>query len=288
VNDQERITTLNNILKACRLCPRACLVDRTEGQRGACQIGYTPLVASAAAHFGEEPPLVGNGGSGAIFFAGCNLACLFCQNHDISQTTAGQPCTPHQLAHLACDLADQGCVNINFVSPTHVAHAVAEAIVIARNKGLSLPTVYNSGGYDSVETLRLLKGLIDIYMPDFKYDTDQAGRTYSGAPCYPKVASAALKEMFRQVGPLQVNEKGLATKGLLVRHLVMPPNIVDSNAVIDIVARLAPGSTINIMAQYHPAYHARQFPQLLQPPSPQTVQNARDYARQRGLVVLAP
>lgn len=284
MNDQQRIATLNGILKACRLCPRACLVDRTAGQLGACQIGYTPLVASTAAHFGEEAPLVGTGGSGAIFFAGCNLACAFCQNHDISQTTVGRPCPPEQLADLACDLADQGCENINFVSPTHVAHAVAEAIVIARQRGLSLPVVYNSGGYDSVEVLRLLEGLIDIYMPDFKYDTDQAGRTYSGVREYPKVASAALTEMYRQVGPLQINARGVATAGLLVRHLVMPANIVDTNAVIDMVARAAPGSAMNIMAQYRPAYRAGQFPELLQYPSPETIQNFRDHAHKQGLM----
>ncbi|MBN1846606.1 MAG: radical SAM protein, partial [Sedimentisphaerales bacterium] len=192
----DNVRKLWKMIKGCRLCPRACAVDRTAGQLGACRTGPKARVCSAQPHFGEESALVGDGGSGTIFFGGCNLACVFCQNHDISQTQAGQPCRPDEIAELALQLQEAGCENINFVSPTHVAHAVAESIVIARAKGLDIPTVYNCGGYESVETLILLAGLIDIYMPDFKYADAAKGFRYSNVREYPRAATAALAEMF--------------------------------------------------------------------------------------------
>ena len=282
----ENITRLKNALRACTLCPRNCRVDRSIGQRGACGIAAEARVASTMPHFGEESVLVGRGGSGTIFFAGCNLHCAFCQNYDISQTDSGRPCSPRQIAELALSLAQDGCENINFVTPTHVAHAVAEAIVLARHLGLTLPTVYNCGGYESLNTLRSLEGLIDIYMPDFKYAADASGRTYSEVDDYPTVAAAALAEMFRQTGPLQIDQNGLARRGLLVRHLVLPHNLADSQKVIDLIAQHAPGCTVNIMAQYRHAFRAHEFPELMEYPSRRDIQDLRQYADTLNLVVL--
>jgi len=279
----DNVIQLRNILTCCRLCPRKCGVDRTKGEIGACRIGAVARVSSAMPHFGEEPILVGNGGSGTIFFTGCNLDCVFCQNYDISHSDQGDPGSAQEIAQLALGLERRGCENINFVTPTHVSHAVAEAIVIGRSAGLSIPTVYNCGGYESVEVLRLLGRLIDIYMPDFKYADAQMAKKYSGVSDYPKVATAALSEMYHQVGPLQVNDEQVALKGVLVRHLVLPNDIGRSKKVIDIIAKAAPGCAINIMAQYRPAYRAREFPELMNQPSPATVRSLRAYADECGL-----
>jgi putative pyruvate formate lyase activating enzyme len=279
----DNVLRLARIISDCTLCPRRCRVDRTQGRLGACRVGQSPVVASAGPHFGEEPVLVGSGGSGTIFFCGCNLDCVFCQNHDISHAVEGQKVSARQIANVAMNLEREGCVNINFVSPTHVSHAVAEAIVLARRMGLKVPTVYNCGGYESVEALRLLSGLIEIYMPDFKYASAEAGMKYSGVADYPQAAQAALEEMYRQVGPL-VESDGLAARGVLVRHLVMPGDIARSREVIDIVARTAPGSALNVMGQYHPAFRAGQFPELMSHPSSAEIRELRRYAVNQGLV----
>ena len=277
---------LRELIRSCRLCPRACRVDRAAGELGACRIGAEAVVASAGPHFGEEPVLVGAGGSGTIFFAGCNLDCLFCQNHDISHSTRGQVTAPTEIAALALALERRGCCNVNFVTPTHVAHAVAEAIAAARAGGLAVPIVYNCGGYESVETLRALAGTVEIYMPDFKYASAEAAKLYSGVDDYPAVAERALAEMYRQVGPLALDARGLATRGVLVRHLVMPDDIAESGRVIEIVARTAPGCTVNVMAQYRPAYRAEEFPRLMGYPQPGQVRSLRDRAAEAGLVVV--
>ncbi|MBN2375171.1 MAG: radical SAM protein, partial [Sedimentisphaerales bacterium] len=294
----DNIKTLNQIVTACRLCPRACLVDRTAGQLGACGSAATAKISSATPHFGEESVLVSTGGSGTIFFTGCNLRCVFCQNADISQSDTGLERSPEQLANLAIKLQNLGCENINFVTPTHVAHAVAETIFLARQKGLTVPTVYNCGGYESVEILMLLDGLIDIYMPDFKYADADAGKNYSGVNDYPRAATAALKEMFRQTGPLQSSPSNtakrgtvtrnttthsIATRGVLVRHLVLPNNLAHSQKVIEIVAQTAPGATINIMDQYRPAYHSRNYPELMDTPAAKTIHALRQHALDLGL-----
>jgi putative pyruvate formate lyase activating enzyme len=280
----DNIEKLKEMLKACRLCPRACTVDRTAGERGACMTGMNARVSSAMGHFGEEPVLVGKGGSGTIFFSGCNLGCVFCQNYDISQADEGTECSSDEIVKTALRLERQGCENINFVSPTHVTHVVAEVIVKARGQGLRVPVVFNCGGYESVETLMLLEGLVEIYMPDFKYADEAAGRKYSGVREYPAAARAALKEMYRQVGPLKVNAEGVAQKGVLVRHLVMPHDIAQSKKVIEIVARTAPGCAINVMGQYRPAYRAGNFPELMDCPSDEDVRMLREYAGECGLV----
>ena len=279
----ENVIRLREIIRSCTLCPRCCQVDRTLGELGSCRIAAEAVLASAGAHFGEEPVLVGSGGSGTIFFCGCNLHCVFCQNSDISQSVDGQAVSPEQIASLALQLERSGCENVNFVTPTPVAHVAAEAIVLARRAGLTVPIVYNCGGYESLETLRLLNGLVEIYMPDFKYARDEAGSKYSGVENYPSVASAALAEMFRQVGPLETDARGVATHGLLVRHLVLPGDLAGSREVIDLVAACAPGCAINVMGQYRPAYRARQFPELRSRPAAGEVRSLREYAEKRGL-----
>ncbi len=281
----ENVVRLRERLNPCRLCPRQCNVNRVAGEIGSCRIDATARVASAQRHFGEESVLVGRGGSGTIFFAGCNLHCVFCQNHDISQEAVGQPCSPEQIADLALNLAEAGCENINYVTPTHVAHAVAESIVIARRRGLTVPTVYNCGGCESPDTLKLLEGLIDIYMPDFKYASEAAGRKYSDVSDYPSIAQDALREMYRQIGPLLV-EHDVAQKGVMVRHLVLPHDLADSREVIRIVAQTAPGCAINIMNQYRPAYRAGEFPELLDYPSGRLIYSLCEFAAQNGLRIL--
>ena len=279
----KNVARLREMIRDCTLCPRRCGVDRTAGQLGACGVAEAAVVASAGPHFGEEPALVGSGGSGTIFFCGCNLGCVFCQNYDISHSVDGRPCPPAKIASLALGLERRGCENINFVTPTHVAHAVAEAIEIARSQGLTVPIVYNCGGYESAETLALLDGLIEIYMPDFKYASADAAQKYSGAANYPAAAERALAEMFRQTGPLKLDGRGVATGGVLVRHLVMPGDIALSREVIDIVSRTAPACTINVMAQYRPAYRAAEFPQLTARPGAAEVESLRRRAAEAGL-----
>ncbi len=189
-------------LESCEICPRRCRVNRLQDERGFCRTGRKARVASSSPHFGEEPPLVGHSGSGTIFFCGCNLACVFCQNYDISQEDRGEEVRPEILAGMMLRLQDSGCHNINFVTPTHVVPQILEALVLARGGGLNVPLVYNSGGYDSVETLRLLDGIFDIYMPDAKYGRDDEAVRYSQAPDYTAIMKAAVQEMHRQVGDL--------------------------------------------------------------------------------------
>jgi len=272
------------MLAACELCPRRCRVNRTAGQLGACRVSVEPLVASAGPHFGEEPVLVGRGGSGTIFLSGCNLDCVFCQNFDISHAASGSPASPEQIAAMMLRLEGMGCENVNFVSPTHVAPALAEAVVLARGRGLRVPVVWNCGGYESVRALEKLEGLVEIYMPDFKWADAEAGRKYSGVEEYPAHARAALAEMYRQVGPLKVNPRGAAERGVLVRHLVMPGDLARSREVIDVVAETAPACAVNVMGQYRPAYRAEEYAALRGWPSVATVRTLRDYAASKGLV----
>ncbi|MGA2501446.1 MAG: radical SAM protein [Tepidisphaeraceae bacterium] len=278
------VNQLQQFIRACRLCPRQCGVDRTAGEFGSCKTGALARIASYGPHFGEEDVLVGRGGSGTVFFSGCNMACVFCQNHDISQAICGRETSPGELADLMLSLQQQGCENVNLVTPTHVTHAAAEAILLARSRGLTVPVVYNCGGYESVKVLSLLDGLIEIYMPDFKYADAAAGLKYSGAPDYPAIAEAALAEMYRQVGPLQLDKRGVATHGVLVRHLVMPGELARGRAVIDAVARAAPSTTINVMGQYRPAHRAGEFAELMHCPEEQEIRLLRTYAQERGLI----
>ncbi len=244
-------------LESCDLCPRTCGVNRIDGELGFCRTGRHAILSSYGPHFGEEPPLVGANGSGTIFFAGCNLGCIFCQNYDISHLMHGSEATAQELAEIMLNLQQRGCHNINFVSPSHVVAQILEALPIAYERGLKVPLVYNCGGYDSLETLKLLDGVVDIYMPDAKYADEKIGREFSHVPKYPEVMKAALKEMHRQVGDLELDHRGIATRGLLIRHLVLPNGLAGTQEVVRFIAReLSTDSYVNVMAQYHPVYKA--------------------------------
>jgi len=280
------VQQLWDCMNPCTLCPRRCEVYRGKGETGFCGIACLPLVSSVAPHFGEESVLVGSGGSGTIFFAGCNLGCVFCQNFDISHHRHGREITIERLAQSILELQDYGCSNINFVTPTHVVPAITAAIELARKSGLTLPTVYNTGGYDSVETLKLLEGFVDIYMPDMKYSDPEVARELSAAPDYPQVNREAVKEMHRQVGDLKV-ESALATRGLLVRHLVLPENLAGSFEIIDFLAgQISTSTTINVMDQYRPCYKADSHPKINRRPTFEEIESVRQYAIKKGLNVL--
>jgi len=273
-------------MNPCVLCPRKCKVYRSKGQTGFCGIADMPVVSSVGPHFGEETVLVGTGGSGTIFFAGCNLGCMFCQNFDISHHCHGRQLTIERLAESMLELQNYGCSNINFVTPTHVVTAIAAAIELAKKDGLGLPIVYNTGGYDLVETLKLLSGFVDIYMPDMKYSDSAVAEQLSDAADYPEVNRAAVKEMHRQVGDLQT-ENGLATRGLLVRHLVLPNNLAGSFEIIDFLAeQISPSTTINVMDQYRPCFKASSHPKINRRPTLQEIESVRQYAIEKGLNVL--
>jgi len=275
----------NNLLRACCVCPRACGVDRTSGEAGFCGMTDRLQIASAMPHFGEEAPLVGTGGSGTIFLSGCNLACIFCQNFDISHGRVGHEVTGGQMVELMLGLQARGCHNINFVTPTHFAPQLMDAIENARARGLRVPIVYNCGGYDSLEMLRLLEGCVDIYMPDAKYWDSHVAEELSAAPRYAEVMCEALKEMHRQVADLCI-ENGIATRGLLVRHLVLPGDLSGSMAVVDFLAReISPHTYVNIMDQYRPCHEAHRHPILRQYPDIDFVRQVRRHARELGLRV---
>ncbi|HQM19814.1 MAG TPA: radical SAM protein [Deltaproteobacteria bacterium] len=256
---EERIVSALEALKSCRVCPRDCRVDRTGGETGRCRTGRYASVASFSPHFGEEAPLVGSGGSGTIFFSSCNLLCFFCQNYEISHFNEGAPAGPQKLAEMMLRLQKAGCCNINFVSPSHVAPQILEALPAAIEGGLSVPLIYNTGGYDNIETLRLLDSVIDIYMPDFKFWDPAPAAAYCSAPDYPEKARAALKEMHAQVGDLVTDDRGIAVRGLLVRHLVMPGGVADTARIMSFIAEeISKKTYVNVMDQYRPCYRARE------------------------------
>lgn len=249
-------------LSPCTICPRMCGADRLGGEEGYCGGGELARVCSASPHFGEERPLVGTGGSGTIFLSGCNLGCIFCQNYEISHLRQGTEVTPLELANLMVRLQKLGCHNINFVTPTHYVPQILAALGPAIERGLSVPLVYNCGGYDSVTTLRLLDGVFDIYMPDAKYADPDVAERLSGARDYPQVMRAALAEMHRQVGDLEIGADGLARRGLLVRHLVLPEGLAGTSEVMAFLATLSRDTYVNVMAQYRPCYRAAECPEL--------------------------
>jgi putative pyruvate formate lyase activating enzyme len=259
----EKIAHLYKVLEDCTLCPRQCHVNRRTGERGFCKTGDRAIVSSWGPHYGEERPLVGIGGSGTIFFTHCNLGCLFCQNYSISHLGDGFELSSERLASVMLELQGRGCHNINLVTPTHQVPMILESFKTALHDGLSIPIVYNCGGYESVETLEVLEGFIDIYMPDFKYaDPEKAGE-YSFAQDYPQIAKEALREMHRQVGDLVINPQGIAERGLLVRHLVMPENAAGTEEVVRFIAEeISTDTYINIMDQYHPCYKSHEHPPL--------------------------
>ena len=279
-----KIDAAKAMLKECTVCPRQCGTDRTAGERGYCGMTAEVVVSSVSPHFGEEPPLVGSNGSGTIFLCGCNLRCAFCQNYDISHRENGREVDTEGLVHAMLRLQQAGCHNINFVTPTHYTPQLMEAVHAAREAGLRVPIVYNCGGYESLDMLRLLEGFVEIYMPDFKFASVDTAERYCHAPDYAEVAKAALKEMQRQVGDLEIDEEGIATRGLLIRHLVMPGGLEDSKRVIDFVAdEVSPGAYINVMKQYRPCGEAYRHPEINRPLQPEEFRRAFDYAASRGL-----
>ena len=273
-----------SLLENCSVCPHTCGVDRLAGEVGKCRTSHRAMVSSYGPHFGEETQLVGRHGSGTVFFTNCNLRCVFCQNYSISQLGNGETVDSQQLADIMLSLQNKGCHNINLVSPTHVVPQILEALELAVQSGLHIPLVYNSGGYDSTETLKILDGIIDIYMPDMKYDDEGIAREFSGIEDYPEVNKAAIREMYRQTGDLQMDEEGIAQNGLLVRHLVLPHGLAGTKRIVNFLSKEISANTyVNIMAQYHPRYKALQIPALGRRISSAEFGEALSLAQEAGL-----
>ncbi|MBI2850805.1 MAG: radical SAM protein [Chloroflexi bacterium] len=257
---ERRAKALEARLAACDICPRECGVNRLKGERSFCHSAYLTIVSSACAHHGEEPVLSGRRGSGTIFFGNCNMRCVFCQNFQISQEWQAQQANEIDTKALAGEmlgLQNQGCHNINFVSPSHFAPQIVRAVLEAVPMGLRVPLVYNTGGYDSLKTIKELDGIIDIYLPDLRYSSDEHGKRYSQAPDYVSQSRAAIREMFRQVGNLVTDKNGIAQKGLIVRHLILPNGLAGSRESLTWLAQeISPEVTVSIMSQYYPTYRA--------------------------------
>lgn len=281
---QRRVEQAYARLAACDICPRQCGADRLAGELGECHTGALARVSSYGPHLGEENVLRGWRGSGTIFFTRCNLHCQFCQNYDISQTDDGDLVTPTELAAIMLRLQALGCHNINLVSPSHVVPQILAGLLVAVEAGLRLPLVYNTGGYDDLATLALLDDVVDIYMPDMKYADAAAGLRYSQAPNYPQINQAAVREMHRQVGDLQVDERGLAVRGLLVRHLVLPNQVAGTQQIARFLAQeISPHTYLNVMAQYRPAWRASHCPELNRPITRDEYREAVQAALDAGL-----
>ncbi|MCU0608736.1 MAG: hypothetical protein MUF22_03080 [Chitinispirillaceae bacterium] len=260
----ERITELDRIAASCRLCPRACGVNRLHGERGFCGAPGEMIISSIFPHHGEEPPISGSKGSGTVFFTYCTLKCAFCQNFQLSHLEEGSSFTPDKLADKIIDLQAQGCHNINLVTATHFLPWVVRALKIAARKGLTIPIVYNCGGYELPDVIALLSGIVDIYLPDMKYGTDEAALRYSGAPDYVVINHAAIREMFKQAGPLVPDNDGVAVRGMCIRHLVLPNGQAGTESVINyLLSKFDPHDiTISLMAQYRPLFNAPEFPEI--------------------------
>lgn len=281
---EERIKMLEEMISPCVLCPRMCRAKRKEGDLGYCKAPYDLYVSSFFPHFGEEAPLVGAYGSGTIFLTFCNLKCAFCQNYEISMYGIGEKITPSEMAKMMLRLEKMGCHNINFVTPTHYVPHILKAISIATENGFSLPLVYNCGGYESEDVIRLLDGIFDIYMPDIKFLDTSLSQRYLNAKNYPEIVKKVVKEMHRQVGDLVINEIGIATRGLLIRHLVMPSCLEDTKNVLQFIKEeISENAFVNIMAQYRPCYRAEKFPEIARRITPQEYNFALEYARKIGL-----
>lgn len=283
----DKVRTAEAILKSCTLCPRECKVDRTAGRFGICRTGVRPFVSSWGPHFGEERPLVGMHGSGTIFFGRCSLGCIFCQNYTISHLGEGSEMSFERLAEVMIELQGMGCHNINLVTPTHQMPMILRSLSIAAGRGLAIPIVYNCGGYESLAAVKLLDGIVDIYMPDFKYADPEMSFKYSKAADYPSVAKAVIKEMHRQVGDLAMDEQGIALRGLLLRHLVLPGGIAGTREVVRFIAEeISKNTYVNIMDQYYPCYKAYEHPPLDRRITGKEFAEAIALAREAGLTRL--
>jgi putative pyruvate formate lyase activating enzyme len=273
-------------LEKCECCPRRCGVNRLEAQTGFCKIGSGIQISHAGLHFGEEPPISGTKGSGTIFFSGCNLRCVFCQNYQISQEFQQgrtRTLTPDELASEMLRLQDQGAHNINFVSPSHMIFQMAAAIQVAKQKGLSVPVLYNSNGYDSADALRQIRGLVDIYLPDIKYLENEPAKKFSHVDDYADIVPGVIREMLNQAGHLEIDDNGIAVRGVLVRHLVLPGCLENSRQCLSFLADLSPDIHISIMSQYSPEYKARFFPEINRPLTEDEYDEITDYALTLGL-----
>lgn len=280
---KERIKKLKDILENCHLCPHHCEVNRIKGETGLCNSDSRIKIASYGPHYGEEAPLVGSKGSGTIFFSNCSLKCVYCQNYEISQKGLGNYIKPEELAEIMLNLQKRGCHNINFVTPTHMVYGIIKAVDIALEKSLEIPLVYNTGGYDSVNTLKLMEGIIDIYMPDVKYASNKKAEKYSNVPNYYDIIKDALIEMHKQVGDLQI-KNGLAEKGLLVRHLVLPDHIAGTKDIIDfLVNSISVNTYLNLMKQYYPSFQVDKYPELNKRIDYSQYNKLLKYAKTRGL-----
>ncbi|MGC9323752.1 MAG: radical SAM protein [Desulfomonilia bacterium] len=284
---ENRIHQALDLLSDCRLCPRECGVDRTSGETGFCSTGRYARVASFGQHFGEESPLVGRNGSGTIFFSSCNLLCTFCQNFDISHQASGEEVGPRELASMMISLSESGCHNINFVTPSHVVPQILEALPAAIEGGVRVPLVFNTGTYDHVSTLQLLDGIFDVYMPDFKFWDESYAQKFCSASDYRDVARNAIREMHRQVGDLQMDEDGIALRGLLVRHLVMPGGIAGTEQIMHFLAEeISKHTYVNVMDQYHPCYRAHDDALIDRRITREEYMSAVESARNAGLTRL--
>jgi putative pyruvate formate lyase activating enzyme len=261
---QDRIEAAYQLLESCRVCPRECGMNRLKDDKlGFCRSGLNPAISSVSPHYGEEPPLSGTKGSGTIFLTNCNLRCLYCQNYPISQMGNGTEKTTAELACQMLWLQEQGCHNLNLVTPTHFMPQILKALGIAGERGFNLPVVYNTSGYESPEALRLLDGIVDIYLPDMRYSDHDVARKYSIAPHYPEINRAAIREMYRQVGNLALDENGIAKRGLIIRHLVLPGGLSGTEGVMKFLAgEISKDVYISLMSQYFPAYKAYEFTEL--------------------------
>ena len=283
----ERIEKAFQMLEKCTICPRNCKVNRIKGERGVCEGGYLPKTSSYSPHFGEERPLVGFNGSGTIFLTHCNLGCNFCQNYSISHLGEGREVSFERLSRMMEELQKIGCHNINFVTPTHYVPQILKALPEAIERGLSVPLVYNTGGYDSVKTLRLLDGIFDIYMPDLKYTRSEVAEQYSQAPDYPQIAKLSLKEMHRQVGDLIIDKRGIALRGLLVRHLVLPKGWAGTREAMRFLAsEISKNTYVNIMDQYYPCGEISSDSPLSRRITQQEYEEAIKAAKEEGITRL--
>ncbi len=283
---EKRVEESKKLLENCKVCPRNCSVDRTKNELAFCKTGRNVYVASYFPHKGEEFPIRGYSGSGTIFFSYCNLGCVYCQNYDISQLGEGYLLTPEDVADIMVELQERGCHNINWVTPSHIVPQLVEATYLAAKKGLKIPIVYNTSSYDSLESLKLLDGIVDIYLADLKYLKEEYGRKYSKVKNYPEVAKNAIKEMYRQVGDLRVDKNGIAYRGLLVRHLVLPNNISTTEEVLNFLKSVSPNIHVNIMPQYFPTYRAYEYPELSRSIYIDEYEKALKYAEKLGLNIV--
>lgn len=281
---RERRDIVYSYLESCRLCPRECRVNRLRGEEGFCGVDARLWVSSYGPHYGEEPPLSGDNGSGTIFFTYCNLKCVYCQNYTISQLGDGDIVSEEDLANMMLYLQRLGCYNINLVTPTHFIPQILSALTMALERGLVVPIVYNTSGYEKIEVLKLLDGIVDIYLPDMRYSSNEYAVRYSSAPSYPEISRLAVKEMYRQVGNLVLDERGISKKGLIIRHLVMPEDISGTEDILKFIAEeISKDTYISLMAQYRPEHKARNLPPLNRKITSKEYKRAVEIAKNLGL-----